>query len=277
MTQFELDTAVERLGDLHYRGELIEGWRVGAVPNGGYVLAVAGRALRDALPHKDPLSVNAFYLAPTALGPIDCHVEILREARTTSFAQVKMFQEGELRVQVTAAYTDLDRLKGENWTGSPRPEYPAWNDCEPSGDKGVEFRQKAELRLVSGKENAPQVTELPVVPRESTRWWNLDFAILIDLGSDRPADALARVETYAPKCLAAKSIPDEYGDCPQVLLRIYQELGDYTAAENLGDAILQQNKMWSDGYPENGARLEYAKSLAVTGRTDEALDVLDGA
>lgn len=152
MTQFELDTAVERLGDLHYRGELIEGWRVGAVPNGGYVLAVAGRALRDALPHKDPLSVNAFYLAPTALGPIDCHVEILREARSTSFAQVKMFQEGELRVQVTAAYTDLDRLKGENWTGSPRPEYPAWDDCEPSGDKGVEFRQKAELRLVSGKE-----------------------------------------------------------------------------------------------------------------------------
>jgi tetratricopeptide (TPR) repeat protein len=134
---------------------------------------------------------------------------------------------------------------------------------------------QAIVRLVSGKENAPQVTELPAVPRESTRWWNLAFATLIDLHSGRTADALARVETYAPKCLAAKSIPDEYGDCPIVLLRIYQELGDYTAAENLGDAIVQENKLWSEGYPENGARLEYAKALAVTGRADEALYVLE--
>jgi TolB-like protein len=134
---------------------------------------------------------------------------------------------------------------------------------------------KARIRLVSGKENAPQVNELTALPIESTRWWNLDFATLIDLRSGRPADALARVETYAPKCLAAKSIPDEYGDCPIVLLRIYQELGDYTAAENLGNAIVQGAKLWSDGYPENGARLEYAKALAVTGRADEALDVLE--
>ena len=152
MKQFEIDSAVERLEDNLYRGELVEGWRVGSVPNGGYVLAVAGRALRDALPHKDPLSVNAFYLAPTALGPIECQVEVLRSARSTSFAQVKMFQEGELKVQVTAAYTDLDRLQGESWSAIARPECPAWDDCEPSGDKGVEFRQRAELRLFAGGE-----------------------------------------------------------------------------------------------------------------------------
>lgn len=152
MDQFEQDTAVTRLEENLYRGELVEGWRVGAVPNGGYVLAVAGRALRDALPHKDPLSVNAFYLAPTVLGAIDCRVEVLRTARSTSFAEVKMFQEGELKVKVMAAYTDLDRLKGETWSGKSRPRYPAWDDCEPAGDKGVEFRQRAELRLVSGRE-----------------------------------------------------------------------------------------------------------------------------
>lgn len=152
MGQFEIDTAVELVAENHYRGELCEGWRVGAVPNGGYVLAVAGRALRDALPHKDPLSVNAFYLAPTVLGPIECHVELLRGARSTSFAQVKMFQEGELKVQATAAYTDLDRLHGETWSAVSRPQLPGWEECAPSGDKGVEFRQRAELRLVSGGE-----------------------------------------------------------------------------------------------------------------------------
>lgn len=150
MSQFETDTAVEQIEPLVYRGELKEGWRIGTVPNGGYVLAIAGRALREALPHRDPLSVNAFYLAPTVLGPIDCHVEILREARSTSFAQVKMFQEGELKVQVTAAYTDLDRLKGESWSATPRPEYTPWEDCADSSDSGLEFRKSVELRLARG-------------------------------------------------------------------------------------------------------------------------------
>lgn len=149
-SQFEKDTAVQRVSEGVYSGELKKGWRIGAVPNGGYVLAIAGRALRDALPHRDPLSVNAFYLAPTVLGPIECRVELLREARSTSFAEVKMYQEGELKVKVTAAYTDLERLQGENWSASERPAWTAWDDCEPSGDNGLEFRSNVEIRLVKG-------------------------------------------------------------------------------------------------------------------------------
>lgn len=150
--QFARETAVEKTGDSTYLGELVEGWRIGAVPNGGYVLAVAGRALRDALPHKDPLSVNAFYLSPTVLGPIECQVEVLREGGGTSFASASLFQEGEMKVRVTAAFTDLDRLRGESWSGLERPEYPPWEACEPAPQKGVEFRQRVELRLVSGHE-----------------------------------------------------------------------------------------------------------------------------
>jgi tetratricopeptide (TPR) repeat protein len=135
--------------------------------------------------------------------------------------------------------------------------------------------EQAIIRLVSGKENGLQVTELPAVPIESTAWWNLPFAIFIDLGSGRPADALARVETLAPKCLAAKSIPYGYVSCPIELLRIYHELGDHSAAQNLRDAIVQREKLWSDGYPEISALLIYAGALAVTGQTDEALDLLE--
>lgn len=152
MGQFEHDTAVVKVSDTLYRGEIMAGWRIGEVPNGGYVLAIAGRALRDALPHKDPLTVNAFYLAPTTLGPIDCQVQVLRVGGSTSFAEVAMLQEGELKVKVTAAYTDLARLKGENWSSVARPSFPSWDACEPSPQKGLEFRQRAELRLISGKE-----------------------------------------------------------------------------------------------------------------------------
>jgi acyl-CoA thioesterase len=152
MSQFERETAVERTGENRFRGELFEGWRIGAVPNGGYVMAVAGRVLRAVLPHKDPLTVSAFYLTPTVLGPIDCHVELLGGGRSTSFAEVRMFQEGELKVKVTAAYTDLDKLSGQSWSAVERPQYPPWEKCQTQPDKGLEFRQRAELRLVSGAE-----------------------------------------------------------------------------------------------------------------------------
>jgi acyl-CoA thioesterase len=123
------------------------------VPNGGYVLAVAGRVLSQALEHPDPLSVNAFYLAPTVLGPIDCHVEILRSGRSITHAIVQMFQQGELKVQVTAAYTDLSALAGETWSARPRPQYPPWEECTPSAQDHVEFfRDRVEIRLVSGAE-----------------------------------------------------------------------------------------------------------------------------
>jgi TolB-like protein len=142
-------------------------------------------------------------------------------------------------------------------------------------DQDASLFVQAFIRLVSGKENAPHISELPALPRESTRLWNLQYAIFIDLGSGRPEDALARVERLRPKCLAARSIPDEYVSCPIELLRIYQELGDYNAAKNLGVAIVQREKLWSDGYPANSARLDYASALAVTGREDEALNVLE--
>ena len=51
MSEFYRDTAVERIDEDLWRGELVHGWRIGKVPNGGYVLAVAGRVLSEALPH----------------------------------------------------------------------------------------------------------------------------------------------------------------------------------------------------------------------------------
>jgi acyl-CoA thioesterase len=152
MSEFSRETAVERVGENLYRGELFEGWLIGAVPNGGYVMAVAGRALRAELPHKDPLTVSAYYLAPTILGPIECRVELLGGGRSTSYAEVKMYQEGQLKVKVTAAYTDLDRLHGETWSSVERPDYPAWETCETLAQKDIEFRKRAELRLVCGQE-----------------------------------------------------------------------------------------------------------------------------
>ena len=78
MSQFLTHTAVLPQGEFRWQAEVHRGWRIGSVANGGYVLALVGRTLAEALNQPDPLSINAFYLAPVALGEVEVAVESLR-------------------------------------------------------------------------------------------------------------------------------------------------------------------------------------------------------
>ncbi len=148
---FSDETKVDKVSDTRWRGHIAAGWRIGAVPNGGYILAIAARALADALPHKDPLTLNAFYMAPTELGEVFCDVEVLRTGKGTSFAHCRVIQNGSLRMLVTAAFTNQASLSGESWSSGKAPDYPAWDDCPaPSLSKDREFTQRVEIRMVEG-------------------------------------------------------------------------------------------------------------------------------
>ena len=147
MGQFDDETSVERISKDIWRGNLVRGWRIGRVPNGGYVMAIGARALSEALPHPHPQVVNAFYLSPTTLGPIDCHVEVLRSSKRTSHAVVRMTQNDELKVQMTAAYVDIDSMTGPTWSDLKPPEMPSWEQCEDAGNDQLEFRQRVDIRL----------------------------------------------------------------------------------------------------------------------------------
>ena len=103
MSQFLSHTAVSPQGDSRWQAEVHRGWRIGSVANGGYVLALVGRALSEALNQPDPLSINAFYLAPVALGEVEVAVESLSETRSTHFASAGLLQEGQLKLRATAA------------------------------------------------------------------------------------------------------------------------------------------------------------------------------
>ena len=103
MSQFLTHTAMSSQGDCRWQGEVHRGWRIGSAANGGYVLALVGRALSEALNHPDPLSINAFYLAPVVLGEVEVSAESLSETRSTHFASADLRQEGKLKLRVTAA------------------------------------------------------------------------------------------------------------------------------------------------------------------------------
>ena len=152
MSQFLSHTAVSAQGDSRWQAEVHRGWRIGSVANGGYVLALVGRTLSEALNQPDPLSINAFYLAPVTLGEIEVAVESLSETRSTHFASANLRQEGQLKLRATAAYTDLDRLSGPDWTNVAPPEVPAFDDVAAPAMSHLEIHQSIDLRMVQGAE-----------------------------------------------------------------------------------------------------------------------------
>lgn len=161
-SEFDRDTAVAaRPGEPGaYDAGLSAGWTIIRAVNGGYLLAVVGRALRAALPHPDPLTVTAHYLTASEPGPAVIRTETVRAGRSMSTGQASLFQrdaEGREveRIRVIAAYGDLAALPDDVRTAARPPEMPSYEDCVGSDDApeggpvtgSTEILKRLDLRL----------------------------------------------------------------------------------------------------------------------------------
>ncbi len=164
--EFARDSAVRRAGDNIWEAELSAGWCLGEIVNGGYVMAVAARALSAALPHKDPLTVTAYYLARAVPGPVQCVVEVLRTGGSVSQGLVKVLQNGEVKVQLIAIFTDRKRLAGVDRVLEKIPEMPTFDQCLSAPcPPGLTYRQR-----VVQKMSPANVRSLEGDPDGSGRW-----------------------------------------------------------------------------------------------------------
>ncbi|MDQ0774342.1 hypothetical protein QF026_002808 [Streptomyces aurantiacus] len=142
-SEFDRDTAVTRRepgvpGTPGVPGvydiDLSAGWTIGNALNGGYLLAVLGRALADALPHSDPFTISAHYLTASRPGPAVVRTDVVRAGRTLSTGQASLFQyddEGREteRIRVLASYGDLDGLPDDVRTSAKPPAIPPVDQC----------------------------------------------------------------------------------------------------------------------------------------------------
>ncbi|WP_425829229.1 thioesterase family protein [Streptomyces fractus] len=140
-SEFDRDTAVTRRpGEPGvYDIDLSAGWTIINALNGGYLLAVLGRALADALPHDDPFTISAHYLTASAPGPAVIRTDVARTGRTLSTGQASLFQfaedGGEVeRIRVIASYGDLDTLPDDVRTSAEAPVMPSADQCFGAGD-----------------------------------------------------------------------------------------------------------------------------------------------
>ncbi|MFF8844420.1 thioesterase family protein [Streptomyces sp. NPDC015127] len=133
-SEFDRDTAVTLRETGVYDAELSAGWTIIHAVNGGYLLAMLGRALGDALPHPDPFTVSAHYLTASRPGPAVIRTEVIRTGRTLSTGQASLVQFEEdgtevERIRVLASYGDLDALPDDVRTSAKPPAIPPMEHC----------------------------------------------------------------------------------------------------------------------------------------------------
>ncbi|MEU1272093.1 thioesterase family protein [Streptomyces sp. NPDC005799] len=133
-SEFDRDTALTRRADGVYAIDLSAGWTIINAVNGGYLLAVLGRALADALPHSDPFTISAHYLTASQPGPAVVRTDVVRTGRTLSTGQASLLQyDGEgnevERIRVLASYGDLGALPDDVRTTARPPAIPPIEEC----------------------------------------------------------------------------------------------------------------------------------------------------
>src|SRR5436190_12350011 len=104
---FASATAVDAQGNGRYAATIDEGWDIAGNANGGYLLAIAARAITAETGQPDPLTVTGHFLAPGHPGPAEVRVEVQRSGRRHSTASATLTAGGTTLLAVLATTTDL--------------------------------------------------------------------------------------------------------------------------------------------------------------------------
>jgi hypothetical protein len=118
------------------------GWTIGDKPNGGYLLAMLGRAAVSTAAgiegpdHPHPLSATAHYVSAPSPGPAEIQAEVLRRGRQFSQVRVRLVKDGFARVEASFTLGRLDPGAEPWWTDAAPPDATPLEECPRSTPAG---------------------------------------------------------------------------------------------------------------------------------------------
>ena len=136
--EFDTDTAVRPAsgapGPGRWFAHLTDRWDINDKPNGGYVLAVAVRAMAGAVPdHPHPFTVTGHYLRPSQSGPAEIEVDVVRTGRKLATVTAAFSQAGKERIRLVGTFGDLAEASGPTVVRGTPPALPPIEECKPRG------------------------------------------------------------------------------------------------------------------------------------------------
>lgn len=195
--RFTRDTAVERESAGRYRAELQPCWSAPINPQGGFVTAVALRAMRAELdrPAQRLRSVTTVFAAPVRPGPVEIDVTVLRRGRSMSQAAATVRSRGD-----DAGHTSIavfgDARPGFEFVDVVPPDVPAPEACRSFREPAPPgFEQRLRFTWWDQIEGRTALGHAPWDDWEPTRsdrahWFKFDEP---PLGDDGRLDPLALV------------------------------------------------------------------------------------
>lgn len=143
-------TAVRRVGDTTFAGEIHQGWDIAGNANGGYLLAVIARAVTEATGKPHPVTMTAHYLAPAGPGPVLVDVDTVRIGRRHATASATLRRDESKFIVALATTTDLAAADGPSLVDASPPSLPPPDQCvamAPASGGPPSFAAKVDLRL----------------------------------------------------------------------------------------------------------------------------------
>jgi acyl-CoA thioesterase len=196
---FATATAVQPVAAGQWSASIHPGWDFAGNANGGYLLAVATRALAAAAGRPDPVTVTAHYLSPGQPGSVRITTQIIREGRRFATGAATMFSGSRPLLAVLGTFGDLSQAQGPELLEGAPPELPPPEQCfHPTGHPPAPpFTGRVDLRL--HPEDAVFATG-----RQSGRplmrgWFRLLAAEHVD-----SLALLCAVDAFAPAALNAR-------------------------------------------------------------------------
>jgi acyl-CoA thioesterase len=198
--RFDRDTRVVAAGGV-LRAEVDANWSAHLGAHGGYVTAIALRALAAvaAEGRREPRSIDVHLLEPVRAGAVELDARLERRGQTLSTASVRALQEGATVAVATATFAEA--ADGLDHAGLVPPDVPGPEGCAPliEAPGGSEVAQYVEYRSAS--------EPLPLSGGDRA-----EISVWMRLVEDRPADAfsaaflvdaavpvlLARLTTFVP-------------------------------------------------------------------------------
>jgi hypothetical protein len=128
-------------------------WTIAGKPNGGYLLAMLGRAAVSVSAHDHVIAASAHYLHAPTPGPVVIEAEPLRDGRSASQIRARLSQDGQACIEALLTTSELDADTAPYWDrGLPQISQVPYEDCDclapqlPDGSR-VAIMDQIEVRL----------------------------------------------------------------------------------------------------------------------------------
>lgn len=197
--EFEAATRVELRGGGVYDAEIAPGWDIGGNANGGYLMALAGTAMADAV-GRPPLSLTAHFLLPGKVGPCEVDVDVLRAGRRMATVEARLRANGDTVLALLGTFGEQGEIGPAVIDGAP-PALPPFDECvssAPPVESG--FGDRVTVRIRPGDAGF----------REGRPSGRAEVAGWFEFADRHPVDAIGMLlvaDAFAPVCFNRPEYP----------------------------------------------------------------------